>query len=125
MARRVWWLCRVRRSFFFFQAEDGIRDDLVTGVQTCALPIYAKRIEIAGDGRIESRAAGHQVAHASAEGGVNLSKENPSGIDSGSPQRTVERHQRSNQPQCQLAGLVQFFEVPLLHQVEKLRHNAN
>ena len=24
---------------FFFQAEDGIRDDLVTGVQTCALPI--------------------------------------------------------------------------------------
>src|SRR5438552_15527780 len=29
--------------FFFFQAEDGIRDDLVTGVQTCALPISAKR----------------------------------------------------------------------------------
>src|SRR5438105_12768521 len=26
--------------FFFFQAEDGIRDPLVTGVQTCALPIY-------------------------------------------------------------------------------------
>src|SRR5207247_4965688 len=25
--------------FFFFQAEDGIRDPLVTGVQTCALPI--------------------------------------------------------------------------------------
>src|SRR3712207_8736441 len=32
-----------RRSavrFFFFQAEDGIRDIGVTGVQTCALPIY-------------------------------------------------------------------------------------
>src|SRR5258708_19305079 len=28
--------------FFFFQAEDGIRDDLVTGVQTCALPIFSK-----------------------------------------------------------------------------------
>src|SRR5207244_7345407 len=27
---------------FFFQAEDGIRDDLVTGVQTCALPIYER-----------------------------------------------------------------------------------
>src|SRR6266699_5083004 len=26
--------------FFFFQAEDGIRDADVTGVQTCALPIY-------------------------------------------------------------------------------------
>src|SRR5258708_11389854 len=30
--------------FFFFQAEDGIRDDLVTRVQTCALPIYAARL---------------------------------------------------------------------------------
>src|SRR5690349_4288622 len=27
--------------FFFFQAEDGIRDLYVTGVQTCALPIFA------------------------------------------------------------------------------------
>src|SRR5207302_8101553 len=27
--------------FFFFQAEDGIRDFHVTGVQTCALPIYS------------------------------------------------------------------------------------
>src|SRR2546429_7334235 len=30
----------VYMSFFFFQAEDGIRDVAVTGVQTCALPIY-------------------------------------------------------------------------------------
>ena len=30
--------------FFFFQAEDGIRDDLVTGVQTCALPIYQNSV---------------------------------------------------------------------------------
>src|SRR2546422_645270 len=29
----------VRLFFFFFQAEDGIRDVAVTGVQTCALPI--------------------------------------------------------------------------------------
>src|SRR5437588_8478816 len=28
------------RGYFFFQAEDGIRDHCVTGVQTCALPIY-------------------------------------------------------------------------------------
>src|SRR6266481_6107593 len=27
-------------DIFFFQAEDGIRDGTVTGVQTCALPIY-------------------------------------------------------------------------------------
>src|SRR2546430_5419102 len=35
-------LCRTRADyflFFFFQAEDGIRDLTVTGVQTCALPI--------------------------------------------------------------------------------------
>src|SRR5207244_8066379 len=46
----VWWfsllglvLCAfcVVCVCFFFQAEDGIRDDLVTGVQTCALPIYS------------------------------------------------------------------------------------
>src|SRR5258708_10978931 len=33
-------ILRALSSHFFFQAEDGIRDDLVTGVQTCALPIY-------------------------------------------------------------------------------------
>src|SRR5438132_13202849 len=32
-------LVRLSFSFFFFQAEDGIRDHCVTGVQTCALPI--------------------------------------------------------------------------------------
>src|SRR2546429_6676582 len=34
-----------RVVFFFFQAEDGIRDVAVTGVQTCALPISATRFE--------------------------------------------------------------------------------
>src|SRR5947208_8657387 len=29
-------------GLFFFQAEDGIRDDLVTGVQTCDLPIWLR-----------------------------------------------------------------------------------
>src|SRR5947209_17017975 len=32
--------------FFFFQAEDGIRDIGVTGVQTCALPIFAVHLGI-------------------------------------------------------------------------------
>src|SRR5262249_57638276 len=32
----------LRGLFFFFQAEDGIRHWSVTGVQTCALPIYAR-----------------------------------------------------------------------------------
>src|SRR5258708_8754310 len=34
--------------FFFFQAEDGIRDDLVTGVQTCALPIFLAAVAQVG-----------------------------------------------------------------------------
>src|SRR5947209_16532448 len=45
------------RLFFFFQAEDGIRDIGVTGVQTCALPIFgndfrdnATVIEVDGQG---------------------------------------------------------------------------
>src|SRR6266566_8230049 len=38
MHRFVW-----HDLFFFFQAEDGIRADKVTGVQTCALPISAWR----------------------------------------------------------------------------------
>src|SRR5687768_13219861 len=35
--------------FFFFQAEDGIRDVAVTGVQTCALPIYAVVEQVIAD----------------------------------------------------------------------------
>src|SRR5256886_8849603 len=35
--------------YFFFQAEDGIRDLTVTGVQTCALPIYAQQAAIASN----------------------------------------------------------------------------
>src|SRR5206468_8226284 len=39
--------------FFFFQAEDGIRDLIVTGVQTCALPISDRlvdhAVELLGD----------------------------------------------------------------------------
>src|SRR6266404_6614887 len=37
----IYWFVHVL-FFFFFQAEDGIRDKLVTGVQTCALPIFGK-----------------------------------------------------------------------------------
>src|SRR2546421_7429968 len=36
-------VCCSSFCFFFFQAEDGIRDLIVTGVQTCALPISSRR----------------------------------------------------------------------------------
>src|SRR5207247_4838016 len=50
---------------FFFQAEDGIRDPLVTGVQTCALPIYqravARQVLKVRPGHFDQRAAGTAV----------------------------------------------------------------
>src|SRR3990170_1540324 len=45
--------------FFFFQAEDGIRDDLVTGVQTCALPILD--LDVSGR-RVTAIGGGHGLA---------------------------------------------------------------
>src|SRR5690348_17589928 len=56
--------------FFFFQAEDGIRDGRVTGVQTCALPISASHRE-----RI-ARAA--QLCHAPSVARALLSPAEPS-----------------------------------------------
>src|SRR6478736_7185266 len=41
--------------FFFFQAEDGIRDLTVTGVQTCALPIFARGRARSGSGAGRAR----------------------------------------------------------------------
>src|SRR5256885_12393235 len=44
--------------FYFFQAEDGIRDYKVTGVQTCALPISRRARSAAGvDARARERDA--------------------------------------------------------------------
>src|SRR5688500_19068731 len=40
----------VEDIYFFFQAEDGIRDYKVTGVQTCALPIYRQGRRAGGPG---------------------------------------------------------------------------
>src|SRR2546430_13652110 len=61
-----------RVVFFFFQAEDGIRDLTVTGVQTCALPIWPPEIQLLYDGG-EAVLAGNaegflraQLAHAGA-----------------------------------------------------------
>src|SRR3989475_6390102 len=49
--------------FFFFQAEDGIRDLTVTGVQTCALPIYPRPVQAAQHSGPDRRGLG-AVRHA-------------------------------------------------------------
>src|SRR5256885_3080500 len=40
-----WGVYCIFNFFFFFQAEDGIRDYKVTGVQTCALPISLRHLQ--------------------------------------------------------------------------------
>src|SRR2546422_5084729 len=60
-------------SFFFFQAEDGIRDVAVTGVQTCALPISlnvpidgeitALRLDARGDDLVIGTSAGQLIRY--------------------------------------------------------------
>src|SRR5215204_4998272 len=54
--------------FFFFQAEDGIRDHCVTGVQTCALPICfgLRRLAMTHVGRVLSIESARQGATRSA-----------------------------------------------------------
>src|SRR5258707_15547232 len=51
-------------EFFFFQAEDGIRDIGVTGVQTCALPIYFRGGPLPSSGE-------DQLAEAPADRGIH------------------------------------------------------
>src|SRR5206468_7328850 len=48
--------------FFFFQAEDGIRDLIVTGVQTCALPISVFALTEATGPEVNRRAQGENRA---------------------------------------------------------------
>src|SRR5207248_3703740 len=60
---------------FFFQAEDGIRDRTVTGVQTCALPIFTRRLVArravrAGCRRRPSGAAGRAAGPGRAQPGA-------------------------------------------------------
>src|SRR5207248_7520509 len=50
--------------YFFFQAEDGIRDRTVTGVQTCALPILHVHMNYGG---AYHNTPGHLAAQARAE----------------------------------------------------------
>src|SRR2546430_3757928 len=63
--------------FFFFQAEDGIRDLTVTGVQTCALPIYRatrggrrreRGVRLGGRDQVLAREADRSVGSGSATG---------------------------------------------------------
>src|SRR2546429_5279804 len=73
-------------SCFFFQAEDGIRDVAVTGVQTCALPIfssaliyppniYAKTDELIALAEVASQYGGLYATHMRSEGASEMRSE--------------------------------------------------
>src|SRR5205807_5374178 len=84
--------------FFFFQAEDGIRDYKVTGVQTCALPISAarpRRPRAAGSPRRTPFRSGRRSTRPRA-GGPRWARgpprsPRPRGRAAGSPQLTRQR----------------------------------
>ena len=57
---------KLRKMYFFFQAEDGIRDTSVTGVQTCALPISPGGIRV-GVVVIEVDLQGQQITNIAIE----------------------------------------------------------
>src|SRR5437870_9792553 len=87
----------VTASCFFFQAEDGIRDGHVTGVQTCALPICFKPFHRRGVGdQVERRGVERFEAQADHEGAGDSHR-------SAEPSRTLNEraeakgHQRSEE----------------------------
>src|SRR2546421_5348582 len=57
--------------FFFFQAEDGIRDLIVTGVQTCALPIYTGRAVVRSAWNSSPRVTAKRAARAARQRRLN------------------------------------------------------
>src|SRR5690625_7531264 len=61
--------------FFFFQAEDGIRDGHVTGVQTCALPILGQAITVvATAGPVAVAVGAHQLGYRGAFGPRDIAR---------------------------------------------------
>src|SRR3989442_6435109 len=90
--------------FLFFQAEDGIRDADVTGVQTCALPIYPlvqrefsgrdnRFIEIPGAG-FRAMAAGKRISFDAQGMSIDLPGQT-NGVQGRSEERRVGKECRS------------------------------
>src|SRR2546430_6886628 len=95
-------LANVVSLCFFFQAEDGIRDLTVTGVQTCALPIFDSEYSIL-QGRAPRRHAGGGVSEA------RVRPEDPAAfVVASSP----EGHAREHRSPDELAGSPRGPDLP-------------
>src|SRR5258708_38000665 len=82
--------------FFFFQAEDGIRDDLVTGVQTCALPISVRSPSHPHAGIVSEE---HPVSEQNSTNAMNGSNGNKVAVDIDLDREVIR---------CKTCGLVQY-----------------
>src|SRR2546430_4306246 len=79
--------------FFFFQAEDGIRDLTVTGVQTCALPIWPMDSEIFIESNVIMRNPNHKfsmlIGLVILSSIVSISGQQPANSESGKDRKSV------------------------------------
>src|SRR2546430_3023270 len=89
---------RASVMFFFFQAEDGIRDWTVTGVQTCALPIFVERGTGGEDHMPERGTGGEDHVAENGIGGEDAAVRGarfpplPGGVPSGEIERERQSH---------------------------------
>src|SRR5690606_40760721 len=115
--------------YFFFQAEDGIRDFHVTGVQTCALPIYAvdSRAAAPPPGSAGGRPRGDGGPWSEAAGAPNVcaaatSVSDPARDAARRPAPCVELStvtgDKAAQPAPVLTGPRWFFPSALLHELD-------
>src|SRR5207244_5888412 len=86
-------MCEELSHVFFFQAEDGIRDDLVTGVQTCALPIWPVRGRVLR--RHRARGHDHVLAVSVHDGLAGANDHVTPGLERRSEERRVGKECRS------------------------------
>src|SRR5207244_5038033 len=87
-----------RCSCVFVQAEDGIRDDLVTGVQTCALPISVhRRFGQGAAPRLAGSAVGKTVGEGSTRSGQRRHRQSGSGTRPANCRRAARTPRRSEE----------------------------
>src|SRR5687767_15788687 len=96
---------------FFFQAEDGIRDKLVTGVQTCALPICSSPgTDFDGANVANCGAGDHNICVTNGELNIVVRAQNWR-----SEERRVGKERRNKYGACQLHNTKLYFCFPFFH----------
>src|SRR5207249_7791938 len=106
--------------YFFFQAEDGIRDRNVTGVQTCALPILAGVFAIFGHGNVAGLGEALYAARAELP---TLRAHNEQGMAHAAI-AFAKAHRRQRRSEERRVGKEGRGRVAAYHETEKKRDGA-